>query len=304
MRRGTPGGAATLTVLVALAAGFSAPAVAGPKPKVSALVAQNTAPYQRALSAFKRAWDGPVQTHVLEFEDDAVARVRAEAPALVLAVGVKAAKAAQALGDVPVVYCMVLEPRANGVGAPHVIGVPLEIPPMVQLSELKRTLPATQRVGVIYNPARSGRELEEAQVAAGKLGLVLHAEPASSAAQFPEALKKLLPKVQALWLIADPTVVTQDTFRLMLESASANRLPLLVFNDEFVRRGALLAVSPDFEGAGLEAARLAQDLAAGKKPSEIAPAQARWTLVLNLGTAKALGITLPPEVLRGATQVQ
>lgn len=303
MLRASPGG--VLTVLAALVAVVTAlPAAAEPKVKLSVLVAQTTAPYQRALAGFKRAWDGPVQTHVLEFEDDAVARVRAEKPGIVLAVGVKAAKAAQALGDVPVVYCMVLEPKANGVGAPHVVGVPLEIPPQVQLGELKRVLPGAQRVGLVYNPTRFGADLEAAHAAATRLGLTLHAEPASSTAQFPEALKKLLPKVQALWLVADPTVVTQETFRLMLESASANRLPLLVFNDEFVRRGALLAVSPDFEGAGIEAARIARELAEGKKPAEVAPGQARWNLVLNLATAKALGVNVPSEVLKGAVQVQ
>lgn len=302
--RSIPGGMAPAALLALVALVLAGPASAAPRPRVSALVAQNTAPYQRALAAFKRAWDGPVATHILEFEDDALARVRAEAPSLVLAVGVKAAKAAQSLGDIPVIYCMVLEPKANGVGAPHVVGVPLEVPPQIQLTELKRLLPAAKSVGLVFNPARSGRDVEDAKAAAGRLALSLVAEPASSAAQFPEALKRLVPKSQALWLLADPTVVTQDTFRLMLESAMAHRLPLLAFSDEFVRRGALLAITPDFEGAGIEAARLAQELADGKKPSEVSPAQPKWSLVINLSTAKALGITFPPAALKGAVEVQ
>jgi putative ABC transport system substrate-binding protein len=297
------GAALTATAIAASLSSFAPAARAQPRARVSALVAQSAAPYQRALAGFKRAWDGPVQAHVMEFEEDAVARVKAERPTLILAVGVKAAKAAQGLG-VPVVYCMVLEPEKNGLDAPLMVGVPLEVPPAIQLDLLKRLLPATRSVGLVYNPARSAHEVELAQAAAGKLALSLVAEPAASAAQFPDALRKLVPRAQALWLLADPTVVTQDTFRLMLESAMANRLPLLAFNEDFVRRGALLAVTPDFEGAGAEAARLAREFADGKKPGELTAAQPRWTLVVNLTTARTLGISLPPDALKGAVTVQ
>jgi putative tryptophan/tyrosine transport system substrate-binding protein len=301
--RAIPGGAALTAAAMLAAVLVSTRALAAAPIRVSALVAQNAAPYQRALAGFKRAWDGPVSSHILEFEDDALARVKAEQPALVLAVGVKAAKLALQLG-VPVVYCMVLDPKANGMDAPQAVGVPLEIPPQVQLEQLKRLLPNARSVGLVFNPARFAREVEEAQAAGERLSLAVMAEPATGAAQFPEALKKLVPRAQALWLLADPTVVTQDTFRLMLESAMANHLPLLVFSDDFVRRGALMALTPDFEGAGAEAARLARSIAEGKKVGELPPAQPRWTLVVNLTTAKALGISFSPDTLKGAVAVQ
>jgi putative ABC transport system substrate-binding protein len=301
--RAIPGGAAFSAIAALLVGGFTPHAQAAPR-RVSALLSQGTAPYQTALAAFRRAWDGPVSVHSLEFEADALEKLKAEHPEIVLAVGVRAARLVQGLGEVPVVYCMVLEPHANGLGAPLVVGGPLEVPAEVQLAELKRLLPSVQRVGLVYNPARSAAQLVEAQLAAEKLSLTLLAEPASSAAQFPDALKKLVPKAQALWLMADPTVVTQDTFRLMLESAMANRLPLLAFGDEFVRRGALLALSPDFEGAGAEAARLAREISQGKKPVEVTPAAAKWRLVVNRSTATALGIEFPPDSLKGAVEVQ
>jgi putative ABC transport system substrate-binding protein len=130
------------------------------------------------------------------------------------------------------------------------------------------------------------------------------AEPAASAAQFPDALQQVLPKAQALWLLSDATIVTQDTFRLMLEAAMSRKLPLLTFSDELVRQGALFALAPDFEGAGIEAARLALEIARGRKPSDLPPAQPRWNLVVNLTTARALGITVPSDVLKSAIAVQ
>jgi putative ABC transport system substrate-binding protein len=293
-----------LAAALLAAAVLASPRAQAAPPRVSALVAQSAAPYQQAMAAFKRAWDGPVSTHVMEFEEDALARVKAERPQLVLAVGARAAKAAQTLTDLPVVYCMVLDAKANGVGAPNLVGVPLEIPARVQLAELKRLLPGARTVGLVFNPARSDAEVKGARIAADELALTLLAAPATSAAAFPEALRQLLPRAQALWLLADPTVVTADTFRLMLESAMAHRVPLVAFSDEFVRRGALLSLSPDFEAVGIEAARLARALSEGKKPSELTPAQPRFKLVVNLGTARALGVSLPQEALKEAVQVQ
>ena len=296
-----------MTALAALVTLVTLPGIASarPRPKVSALVSKNTAPYQRALGAFTRAYDGPVAIHTFDLDDDPVAAVKAEKPTLVLAVGVRAAKAAQALGaDVPVIYCMVIDPRANGLSQPQVAGVPLEIPALVQLTELKKLVPQASRVGLVYNPSRSARELEDARAAAAKLNLTVIAEPAASVADFPDALTRLIQKVDALWLVADATVVTQDTFRLMLETAMAKKLPLMVFSDEFVRSGALFSLSPDFEGAGLEAARMAIELAGGKKPAELTAPQPRWNLVVNTSTAQALGLTLSADVLKGAVPVK
>ena len=304
--RARPGGSVLAAVAVFLfASGLFSPAATASRPPVSALVAKNTAPYQRALAAFKRAYDGPVSTHVLDFEGDALEAIRREKPALVLAVGVKAAKLAAGLGPaVPVVYCMVVEPRANGVEGGHLVGVPLEIPVETQLAQLRRLAPEARSVGLVFNPARSAGRLGEALSAAAGLGMTVVAEPASSAAQFPDALQQILPKAQALWLLSDPTVVTQDTFRLMLEAAMARRLPLLTFSDEFVRLGALLALAPDFEGAGIEAARLALEIVNGKSPTEAGPGRPQWNLVVNLATAKALGLTVPADVLKAAIAVQ
>ncbi len=293
------------TLLVTFVLGASVPLVAqaAPKPKAATLMSRGTAPYQRALQGFLAGWDGEVVRHDLEFEDDALQRIRAEKPLVVVAVGARAAKAAQSLGDVPVVYCVVLDPKAQGVGGAHVAGVPVEIPASVQLGQLKALLPAVKKVGLVYNPARSREEVADARAAAEKLGVELLAEEARSAAEFPGALQKLLGKAEALWLLADSTVVTQDTFRLMLEAALAKKLPLMVFSDEFVRLGALFALSPDFEASGGEAAKLAKQVASGTKPAEVAPAAARWKLVYNPGTAKSLGLPLPEAALQGAQKL-
>jgi putative ABC transport system substrate-binding protein len=272
---------------------------------VSALVAKNTAPYQRALAAFKMAYDGPVSVHVLDFEgDQAIVRIRAEKPSLLLAVGIKAAKVAQELMELPIVYCMVMDPRRQGLDGPRLVGVPLDIPAQVQLGELKRLLPSARTIGVVYNPQRSAAQVEEAQAAAQKLSLQLLAEPAGSAQEFPAAMARLLPKVQALWVLADSTIVTQNSFRAMLESAYERKLPLVTFSDEFVAQGALAAVAPDFEGSGREAARLALEIARGKKPAELSVAEPKWNLIVNLSTARSLGVEVPSEVLKSAVAVQ
>lgn len=271
---------------------------AEPKPRAATLMSRGTAPYQRALAGFLASWDGEVLRHDLELEEDALQRIRAERPQVMIAIGAGAARAAQSLGDIPVVYCVVSDPEGQGIGGSHVIGVPVEIPAAVQLEQLRALLPQVRKVGMVHNPARTAAEFADARTAAEAYGMELVAEEARSAAEFPDALQKLLGRVQALWLIADSTVVTQDTFRLMLEAALARKLPLMVFSEEFVRLGALFALSPDFEGSGAEAARLAKEVVAGTAP--VRPAEARWRLVYNPGTAQALGLELPKAALEGA----
>ena len=60
----------------------------------------------------------------------------------------------------------------------------------------------------------------------------------------------------------------------------------------------------DGEGAGIEAARLALEIVGGKKPSEASPAKPRWNLIVNLATAKALGLGVPADMLETAIAVQ
>jgi putative ABC transport system substrate-binding protein len=291
-------------VAIAMFSGARAEA-APPEARVAALLSEDITAYREALQGFKAAYKGPVIDFDMGQADDKLGELRASHPALVLAVGVRAAKAAaEGFADLPVVYCMVLDPGVNGISGPNVTGVTLAIPVKRQIEGFKQVLPTLGRLGVVFSPAKSGNLMEEARSAAAALGVTLLTESVQRSDQVPDALARLAGKVDGLWLPPDATVVTKETFRLALELSLARKLPLMVFNSQFVKAGALLALSPDYAASGSEAARIVKLILSGKKPADIPTTAARGTLVLNVGTARNLGIEIPASVLKNSQQVE
>ncbi|MHB8417042.1 MAG: ABC transporter substrate-binding protein [Myxococcales bacterium] len=293
--------------LVALAAvgRLYLPAAAASEGRVAALLSEDINAYRQALAGFKKAYKGPVIDFNMGPAGDRLGEVRASHPDVVLAIGVRAAKAAaEGLPDLPVVYCMVLDPEVNGIAGSNVTGVTLAIPVKRQFEELRRVVPSLGKLGVVFSPDKSGALMGEARSAASSLGLTLIAEEVQHSDQVPDALARLAGKVDAFWLPPDATVVTKETFRLALELSLARKLPLMVFNSQFVKAGALMALSPDYAASGEDAARVIRQVLAGKKPGDIPVSATRGTLVVNVGTAKNLGLDIPQAILAAAQQVE
>ena len=90
----------------------------------------------------------------------------------------------------------------------------------------------------------------------------------------------------------------------VVDLASKNRLPAIYGRGEFVESGGLMSYGIIFAGQGSDAARLVDKILKGTKPADIPVEQpSKFELVINLKTAKALGLTIPPVVLMRATKV-
>ncbi|MHB1844839.1 MAG: ABC transporter substrate-binding protein [Deltaproteobacteria bacterium] len=289
-----------------LAAAVLAGATARADPRVAVLRSDDIAAYNEAHSGFRQGMKEAVQVFDLGHgHADALDSLRQSHPALVLAIGARAARAAaEALSDTPVVYCMVLDPAANGIAGANITGVTLAIPVRSQIEEFRRVFPALSRLGVVYNPAKTGALVQEARAAAAGLGITVIAEAVPRSDQVPDAMSRLAGKVDALWLPPDATVVTLETFKLALELSLTRKLPMMVFSSQFVKAGALLALSPDYAASGREAARIVRLILLGRKPSEIPSSPTKGTLVINTATAKSLGLEVPASVLREAQRVE
>lgn len=230
-------------------------------------------------------------------------RIRASDAALVLAVGVKAALAAKLeVLDVPVVYCLVLDPDKYDLSASNVSGISLEVPPAQQFSTMKAILPKLKRIGVLYDPSKSARLMQEATMVAKQQGLELLAQPVSSEREIPPMLRSLLPLVDALWLVPDTTVLSEESLPFILqESLDANR-SVFGFSSEFVKRGALLGISVNYRDIGKQAARLSRRILDRQVVPPIKAVPDHFTLTLNLKTARFLGLDIPPEIERRADE--
>ncbi|MHB1846433.1 MAG: ABC transporter substrate binding protein, partial [Deltaproteobacteria bacterium] len=223
---------------------LAAPSREAPTPKslkqavVAAILSDEIEAYKEALSGFQKAFVGRVATFTLGRNGQSLGEFSATRPDVVLAVGARAAKAAiQAFPGLPIVYCMVLDPRANGIAGGNVVGIDLEIPINEQLEAFRSTAPRLQRIGVVYDPSKTGRLVGDAQRAASTLGLTLIAAPVSRSDQVAVVLAGLVGQVDGLWLPPDSTAVTVETFKLALELSLGRKLPLMVSMSGFVKAG-------------------------------------------------------------------
>jgi putative ABC transport system substrate-binding protein len=101
----------------------------------------------------------------------------------------------------------------------------------------------------------------------------------------------------ALWLLPDSTVLTNESIQFILDSALAERVPVIGFSPEFTRLGALLSLSVNYGEVGRETGQLVRRVLDGEKPSSVKPVPIERLLVtVNMKTARFLGLSIPKEL--------
>jgi len=174
-----------------------------------------------------------------------------------------------------------------------------------RLDLLKEAFPGASRVGVLANPGppvyRTARGyLEEA---AGSLGLRLHVKEVRDPKELDTAFAALTKeRVDALLVVSDPMLFSQRSRIASL--ARKTRLPGIYEWREFVEAGGLMSYGADLASLYRQAATYADKILKGTKAMDLPIEQpAKLELVVNLKTAKALGLTLPQSVLIRADEV-
>ncbi|WP_447603812.1 ABC transporter substrate-binding protein [Nitrospira sp. Nam80] len=273
--------------------------------EVAILKSSDIAAYNQAIAGFKAALPGNLTLTEYDLQGDLekgrklARKIRASDPALVLAVGLKAAKAAQLeIVDIPIVYVMVLDPAKYGLSTPNMTGVLLEVPVERQLATIKMLLPRVKHIGTLYDPAKTAAVIEDAQrLMKHANNADLYATPVSTEKEVPAALQRLLGSIGALWLIPDSTVLNDESLRFILNSALEAHVPVIGFSREFAKTGALLCLSVNYQDIGRQAGQLTRKLLDGRASLPLAPISPdRIEMTLNLKTAKFLGIDIPKEM--------
>jgi len=176
-------------------------------------------------------------------------------------------------------------------------GTLLEVPIDRQLKIMRTFLPILHQLGTLYDPAKTSSQVKEAVQQATIYDFHLKGLPVESEKGVPQQLRTLLSDVEALWLIPDSTVLTNESIRFILESALARQVPVIGFSPEFTRLGALLSVSVNYGDVGRETGLLAKRILDGERLLPFNPVPiARLKITVNLKTAKFLGITFPHEL--------
>ncbi len=226
-------------------------------------------------------------------------KLRASNASLVVAVGLKAALAAKVeIVDVPIVYMMILDPLNHQLTAANMTGTLLEVPVDRQLKIMRTFLPTLHRIGTLYDPAKTSARVKDAELQATIFDFQLKGVPVRSEKEVPQQLRALLSDVEALWLMPDSTVLTNESIQFILTSALAHQISVIGFSPEFTRMGGLLSLSFNYGDVGRETGLLAKRILDGEQTLPLNPVPIeRVKITVNLKTAKFLGMTFPKELM-------
>ena len=167
-----------------------------------------------------------------------------------------------------------------------------------RLQLLKEIIPGLSSVAVMSygeNP-QSQMELRETQIAAGKLDLRLHSVPISADTSIEDAFEKINKEpVQALIVVTDPILYSQRS--QILDLATRSRLPAMYPYRPFVEAGGLISYAPNDRDVFRRAASYVDRILKGANPGDLPVEQpTKFELVINLKTAKLLGLDIAPGV--------
>jgi putative ABC transport system substrate-binding protein len=263
----------------------------------------------RTIALEERGSDG----HEERLDSLAQELVESKIDALVVMTGPALWAARRWTNTVPIVIAV----SSDGVGTPgvaslarpggNVTGLTLMGPDLagLRLSMLKDAVPTAKRIAVLYDPAErpSIAELSQTEAAARKLGVILQPVEAGSSGDLDKAFTR------AVAGGADALLTFAHSFSLyhrgrIAELAAQHRLPAMYGWREYAEAGGLMVYGPNIADTLYRAASFVDRIIKGSNPAEMPIEQpTKFELVINLKTAKGLGLEFPPHLLVRADTV-
>jgi putative ABC transport system substrate-binding protein len=231
----------------------------------------------------------------------------------VIVTGGNAAVAAkQASSVVPIVFALASDPVGDGLVASlarpggNITGLSILAPDLAgkRLALLREVVPGLRRLAIMVNidfPA-AVLEMREIQAAAGTLGLDVGTFEIRRAEDIAPAFEALKGGAEALYVVGDALVIIHRV-RINILALTA-RLPTMLGTREYVEAGGLMSHGPSFTDLFRRAGDYVDKILRGAKPGELPVEQpTKYDLVINLTTARALGLEVPAALLALADEV-
>ena len=213
---------------------------------------------------------------------------------------------------IPIVFAVANDPVGSGLVASlsrlggNVTGLSIQAPELAgkRLELLRAVLPGLRALAVMANAGYSAavQEMGEMEATARTLGIEVTRLEIRRAEDITPAIEALQGRAGALYACAD-SLVFGNLVRITTSTLAA-RLPTMHYNREFVEAGGLMSYGPNYPDLFRRAADYSDKILRGAKPAEIPVEQpTKFDLVVNLTTAKALGLKIPESFLLRADEV-
>ena len=219
----------------------------------------------------------------------------------------------QATASIPIVFAVAIDPVGSGLVASlshpggNVTGLSIQANELAgkRLEFARELVPGLHRLAIMFNVGNAQPVLEmgETQAAARMLGLEVVPLVIQRAEDIASAFQSLKTRAEALYVAVDQLIVANRTS--ILSSALAAQLPTIFSTRDFVKGGALMSYGPSYTERFGHAADYVDKILRGAKPSDLPVDQpTKFELVINLTTAKALGLAIPTTLLSTAEVIE
>ena len=219
----------------------------------------------------------------------------------------------QATATIPIVFAVAIDPVGSGLVASlahpggNVTGLSIQANELAgkRLEFARELVPGLHRLAIMFNVGNASPVLEmgETQAAARMLGLEAVPLVIQRAEDIASALQSLKTRADALYVAVDQLIVANRTS--ILSSALEAQLPTIFSTRDFVKGGALMSYGPSYTERFGHAADYVDKILRGAKPSDLPVDQpTKFELVINLKTAKALGLAVPTTLLATAEVIE
>ena len=231
---------------------------------------------------------------------------------VIVTVGSAVPTVRQATASIPIVFAVGIDPVGSGLVASlaqpggNVTGLSIQANELAgkRLEIARELVPRLHRLAIMFNVGNAQPVLEmgETQAAARLLGFEVVPLVIQRPEDIASAFQALKNRADALYVAVDQLIVANRTS--IVTSALGARLPTIFSTSDFVKAGALMSYGPSYTERFRHAADYVDKILRGTKPGDIPVDQpTKFELVINLKTAKALGVTVPHSVLRRADEV-
>jgi putative tryptophan/tyrosine transport system substrate-binding protein len=239
--------------------------------------------------------------------------VRLKVDAIVASGGAATKAAQQATRTIPIIMSIVIDPVGSGLVSSlahpggNLTGTSMMATDLVgkQFEVLKEVVPKVSRVALLWNPANPGGapQLREAEAVARALGVGLQTLEARNPQEIDSAFAAMTrERTGALVVLVDAFFTNQ--VRQIADLATKRRLPSIYGQREYAEAGGLMVYSSNPFDLERRTATFVDKILKGAKPADLPIEQpSKFDLVINLKTAKALGLTVPSSLLLRADKV-
>ena len=277
--------------------------------KVMLVVSSDDPYYTEIASGFKKSFGQPVEEYnLLGLEDESrkLGKTLAGSPSgpeLLVAVGNLSAKMAKEYcAGCQVLYAAASNASERKLAGANVYGIAAQPSASKIIDNIKLVFPNAQKVGLIFQPSFTGKDVAQLQAAAAKANLKLIAEPITQMKDIPNTLTKLIPQIDLYLMLDDPGVVSDDTFPFIFLNCFQKKIPIFATSQEILKKCGIAGYGYSPAQLGSELGKYAADIMAQKAGGKERVVSAK--LFLNKKIAGMYNYNFPEQAASQGTAIQ